>query len=247
MRAILTAEGETGLVREFFGARTGYFVDVGANQPDDESQTLHLEKLGWTGVLIEPQPDLAEELRRCSQAKVYAVACSAPENAGQSMRLQVAGKYSSLNSELVDLLATPSRTIDVPVKTLDQVLLDAQAPSPIDFLSIDVERHELEVVRGFDFERWRPRLILIEGHVLDLRLHDYLVSHDYRWIRLTGLNGWYVPKRDARPLGFFGRWQFIRKYHLGVPTRRLRQVSRRIRRRLGLLRPSAGRARHPEQ
>ncbi len=121
------------------------------------------------------------------------------------MRLQVAGKYSSLNSELVDLLATPSRTIDVPVKTLDQVLVDAQAPSPIDFLSIDVERHELEVVRGFDFERWRPRLILIEDHVLDLRLHDYLVSHGYRWIRRTGLNGWYVPKRDARPLGLYGR------------------------------------------
>ena len=48
---------EQELVREFFaGVRDGFFVEVGANRPQQESQTWHLEQLGWTGVLIEPQP-----------------------------------------------------------------------------------------------------------------------------------------------------------------------------------------------
>ena len=63
---MIVREGrEQELVRKFFKhAPSGFFVEVGANRPRQESQTWHLEQLGWTGVLIEPQPDLAEDLRR---------------------------------------------------------------------------------------------------------------------------------------------------------------------------------------
>src|SRR6266852_1086953 len=78
---------EQELVRKFFGGlRSGFFVEVGANRPQQESQTWHLERLGWRGVLIEPQPDLAEELSRVRLAKVFAVACSSRRNAGKRMR-----------------------------------------------------------------------------------------------------------------------------------------------------------------
>ena len=59
-RAIFPDTAENALKEEFFGARTGYFVDVGANDPKDMSQTWHLERLGWRGVLVEPQPALAQ-------------------------------------------------------------------------------------------------------------------------------------------------------------------------------------------
>ena len=53
-------EEEQTRVREFFGGdNSGYFVEVGANHPTHGSQTWHLEQAGWTGVLVEPQPDLA--------------------------------------------------------------------------------------------------------------------------------------------------------------------------------------------
>jgi len=224
------------LVREFFGARTGYFVDVGANAPQTASQSYHLEQLGWTGILIEPQPDLAEALRRERKAKVYALACSSPENAGTSMPLQLAGVFSSLNERLPVATAVPTGTIEVPVRTLDQVLIDAKAPAPIDFLSIDVEGHETDVLRGFDFQRWQPRLIVIEDHVLDRRLHNALQARGYAWIRRTGLNSWYVPAASAARLGVFGRLQFFRKYYLAVPFRQLKQVTRRLRLKWGLVR-----------
>src|SRR5262249_17794496 len=95
------------------------------------------------------------------------------------------------------------------------------------FLSIDVEGHAPEVIEGIDLARWRPRLILVEDHVIDLRLHRMLVARHYRWIRRTGLNSWYVPAAEAPPIGPSARWHFFRKYYLGTPFRRLREAIRR--------------------
>src|SRR5690349_10407437 len=104
MRAMLPYEAENPLKEEFFGhSRDGFFVEVGANDPERWSQSLHLERLGWRGILVEPQPDLAEQLRQRRRAKVYAVACSAPENAGKVMTLYLAGGLSSFSSTLWDV------------------------------------------------------------------------------------------------------------------------------------------------
>jgi FkbM family methyltransferase len=233
-RVMLPPDDETRLVREFFGASRGYFVDVGANDPFVWSQTFHLEQLGWGGVLIEPQPDLAEALRRERMARVFAVGCSSPENSGRARTLRVAGEggvYATLNPQFDIAGAKTIGTLEVPVRTLDQILVEAGAPVPIDFLSIDVEGHEIEVLRGFDIETWQPRLILIEDHVLDRRLHGALTARGYAWMRRTGLNSWYVPAPSAPRIGPYGRLQFVRKYYLGMPIRRLREALRRRRQR----------------
>ena len=91
-RSIFPADVETRLKEEFFhGARDGFFVDVGANEPTDGSQTWHLEKLGWRGVVIEPQPRLAQKLKEQRRAAVFACACSSPQNAGKMLPFQTAG------------------------------------------------------------------------------------------------------------------------------------------------------------
>ena len=197
------------------------------------SQTFHLEELGWAGILIEPQPALAEKLRQRRAAKVYAVACSSRANAGKTMTLNMAGPHSSLDPNFVVFPMRRESEIEVPIKTLDEILIDANAPAPLDFMSIDVEGHEMEVLDGFDIERWQPRLLLIEDLVLNLRLHRYLRSRGYKWVRRTGLNAWYVPDATPMRVGWFGRLQFIRKYVLGVPFRHLREALRRVRHRLG--------------
>jgi FkbM family methyltransferase len=224
---------EQALVREFFaGARAGFFVEVGANRPQQESQTWHLEQLGWTGILIEPQPNLAEELRRQRSAQVFAVACSAPPNAGRSMRLHVAGALSALDRDRMAPGAEPERVIEVPVRTLDDVLNEARAPSAFELLSIDVEGHELEVLGGFDLARWQPRLILLEDHVGDLSKHRFLTAAGYRLVRRCENNGWYVPRDAAVAVGPQERWDIVRKYYLALPFRIARNASRRARRQL---------------
>jgi len=114
----------------------------------------------------------------------------------------------------------------VPVMTLDQVLEDAGAPQPLDFVSIDVEGHDVEVLAGFDLARWRPRLLLIEDVVQSLDLHRHLVARGYRWMRRTGINSWYVPAAAPFRLDLKGRAQFVRKYYLGLPFRMLREKKR---------------------
>ena len=240
-RAIFPDVAETPLKEEFFGrAQTGYFVDVGANDPEYMSQTWHLERLGWRGVLVEPQPALAQKLREQRQAQVFACACSSPSNAGKMLRLHVAGLHSSLNPDFFVAGMRKEDAIQVPVRTLDDVLEEAKAPTPLDFLSIDVENHEIEVLSGLTLTRWQPRLILIEDLALNLNLHRLLTSRGYKWVRRTGINGWYVPADSLMTVSPFGHWQFLRKHYLGVPFRLLREAKRKQREKL---RAALGRSR----
>ena len=229
-----THEEEQARVREFFGGETsGYFVEVGANHPTHGSQTWHLEQLGWTGVLVEPQPDLAAFLVAARKARVFAAACSSPENAGQSLPFHVDGPRSAIDRERMSPGAEAAYSIVVPARTLDSILEEAGAPCPIDLLSIDVEGHEVEVLSGFDAERWQPLLILIEDHVNNLKTHLHLKRSGYRLIRRLGHNGWYVPMGEEARSTPSERREILRKYYLALPFRMLRNVWRRIRRSYG--------------
>jgi FkbM family methyltransferase len=242
MRTVFPFQVEDRLKAEFFGpSASGFFVEVGANEPQNGSQTWQFEQAGWSGVLVEPQPDLAERLRQSRSARVFAAACSSPDNAGKLLPFHVSGPHSSLNRKLAVTGVVPHSTIDVPVRTLDDILSEAGAPTPLDFISIDVEGHEVEVLRGFDLKRWRPRLILIEDHVTSLGTHRFLTHAGYRLIRRTGLNGWYVPRAAAPRIGL-GWWPIARKYYLALPIRMLRDRKRRLRDRLryGLASRSGG-------
>jgi FkbM family methyltransferase len=222
---------EEALVRAFFGGATnGFFVEVGANHPILRSQTYHLEQVGWTGVLIEPQPDLAAFLVTQRSAKVFSVACTSPDVAGGTLPFHVAGPLSSLNADRMAPGAKADYVIMVPTRTLDDVLEEADAPRGFDLLSIDVEGHEIELMRGFDFEHWKPRLIMLEDHVENLKKHRVLEQSGYRLIRRVGNNGWYVPSTTQIHVSLADRWEILRKYYLALPFRLLRNFSRRVRR-----------------
>jgi FkbM family methyltransferase len=230
--AVFRPKFEVPLVREFFrDTPRGFFVEVGANDPKKDSQSFHLEEAGWTGILVEPLPELASELRRLRKAKVFEVACSSPDRAGQTMTLHVAGPFSSFDPHLAVTGMRADRTVEVKVDTLDHVLAEGGA-TKIDLMSVDVEGHELEVLSGFDFVRWRPRLILLEDHVSSLDKHRFMRRAGYRLMRRTGLNGWYVPEGSAPKMDLVGRWQILRKYYLALPFRMLRDRRRRRRDRI---------------
>lgn len=224
---------ENRLKAEFFGSRPGYFVEVGAYQPQDGSQTWQFEQAGWDGVLVEPQPELAKWLRETRRAQVFAVACSSPANAGHTMRLHLSGPHSSLNPQLAVTGKAPLASVEVPVRTLDAILTEVDAPVPIDFVSIDVEGHEVDVLRGFDLARWQPRLAIIEDLVTSLATHRTMVRAGYRLMRRCGHNGWYVPRNAAPAIGL-GWLPIARKYYLALPIRILRDRKRRLRDRIRL-------------
>ena len=108
-------------------------------------------------------------------------------------------------------------------------MAEAGTPTNFDFLSIDVEGHEIEVLRGFDIARWRPQLVLLEDHVADLSKHRYLIAAGYRIIRRYENNGWYVPRKSVAIRQWSDHWEVLRKYYLALPFRVLRNLSRRVR------------------
>jgi FkbM family methyltransferase len=231
-RAIFSDSKEKELLEEFFGESIGYFVEVGANDPVIDSKTWNLEQIGWTGLLIEPQPQLAQRLKAVRKAAVGCFACGARFRHQTTMTLHIAGEHgghSSLNPNHFVAGSQVISTIDVPVVTLDSALRHHNSPRPIDFLAIDTEGFDLEVLDGVELAYWQPRLILIEDIVLNLNTHRYLRSQGYRWIGRSGLNGWYVPAGMAPWMGPMAWMQFFRKYYLGIPFRLLRDRSRRRR------------------
>jgi FkbM family methyltransferase len=181
-------------------ATSSYFVEVAANEPHARPPTWLLEQSDWTGVLVEPQPDLAIELRAKRKARVFDVACSSPENAGRNLSFHVAGPLSSLDRHHMAPGAMPERVISVPVRMLDSISTEAGAPIGFDFLSIDVEGHEIEVLRGFDIARWKPHLNVLEDHVGNLSKHRYLLGAGYRIIRRGATVGTYAGIRGQMPV-----------------------------------------------
>jgi len=215
--------GEDRLVWKYFGEKkSGFFIEVGANDPENLSQTLLLEQNGWRGILVEPQSACCERLRRLRpQARVFQVACGAPEQRGKAL-LHLNAEGSKLGSP------DPARPAaagyeEVQVMTLDDILEQAGNPR-IDFLSIDVEGIELQVLRGFDLKKHRPQLMLIEDNFPNrLKVHRYLKQQGWRLVKRTGCNNWYVAQ--DQPFTMTTPWESLklfRKMYLGTAFRKLK-------------------------
>jgi FkbM family methyltransferase len=223
-RAIFRNEEEQAVVGDYFRGTIGVFVEVGAYQPIEYSQTYHLEQLGWSGILIEPLAEHAQALRTSRRARVFEVACGAPEHHGASMPIRVSGGLSTFrNTRNRSLLSSETRSIRMV--TLDSILGSAGIEK-IDLLSIDVEGIEVEVLRGFDIRRFQPRLVLLEDMAHDFKRHRFMRAHGYKRVRRTGNNSWYVRESDRFPISLFGRFQLLRKYCLSVPLRLMRDRKR---------------------
>ncbi len=217
--------GEDRLVWEHFGRRDfGTFLEAGALHPSNLSQTYFLEKKGWHGVLVEPVTDLAAEFMRLRpRSKLFHLALGGPEDAGKELAFVVPN-----NDSLAHLLepgekpGADATIIRVRLTTLSAVLAESGLEK-LDYLSLDLEGHELPALRGLDFDRWKPALILIEDHLHDLKKHRYLQSRGYELVFRTGSNNWYVP--TGTPCGLSTpaiKWELFRKLYLSMPFRKLR-------------------------
>jgi len=218
---------EENLIWEYFNcSENGYFVEVGANDPKNLSQTYYLEKKGWGGLLIEPQPGLCKKLNNARNAKVLPVACGAPEDKGKA-ELFIAGEFSGLKKHQVFTDINYTDSIIVSVTTLNDILEEEGNPA-IDLLSIDVEGYELNVLKGLNLKKHRSKLIFLEYHVISLALHKYLVSNQYKLIRRTGVNNWYIPKDKEFVVPFYQQMKLFRKMYLGTPLRILQFKIKKI-------------------
>lgn len=181
--------GEHVLVHAVFGRkRHGYAVDVGASNGISNSNTFDLERRGWTVLCIEPNPLYAPALTN-NRKTVISAACGARRGRKFFSVYDVGGQNyeacSALqpNQEAVKIHgAKLVRKVKVDVWTLDECLVTAKFPR-LDLLSIDVEGAEADVLAGFDIDRWKPKMVIIE---------DWQGGDFRRWFCA---HGYYVLKR----------------------------------------------------
>jgi FkbM family methyltransferase len=197
-------EYEKSQIRQYFHhLQDGVCVEVGANEPVSVcSQSLHLEeKLNWQCVLIEPNPALAgKALRLRPKTKVVEVACTCPDNIGimilniplDESNHEVTG-HASLEKNADEHNYQHHNSIEVKADTLTHIL-QAQNIQHIDFLSIDVEGAEMDVLLGLDFSIYQPQLILLEDKHLYLKKHFFLKQQGYKLVRRLNRNCWYIPQ-----------------------------------------------------
>jgi FkbM family methyltransferase len=221
--------GEDAQLAARFGQkRGGYFVEVGALDGEKLSNTFYFEKeLGWTGVLVEADPNQAEACRRTRPASFVSNRAACAPGSPASVTLEVAdGKeeFSTLSPNRVYAGLLKERNIvthgiDVPTATLDEILAEA-GTKDIDFVTIDVEGHELDVLRGFDLARWKPTVIMIEsaGGAPNVRIAVQLFRAGYARMRRITINDWYEQVPLVPRIG-----RFVLSYVLS-----LRQLSHTI-------------------
>lgn len=196
-RTSYSLEGEDILLsRLFFWQRRGFFVDVGAYHPVAISNTYLFYRRGWRGINIEPTPGAKRlfDRRRPHDINLELAIGTGPEPLPLHVYPDaVFNRLGTVPDLVID--GTPAlRTVLVPVVPLAQVLERHADGRAIDFLSVDVEGAELDVLGSNDWTKFRPKIIcaeLLRTDIVAVPQHPvgaYLASQGYRYFAKTGFS-----------------------------------------------------------
>jgi FkbM family methyltransferase len=197
------------LARVFRDVPAGFYVDVGACDPNHASLTKHFYENNWHGINIEPGAvfeKLPPARPRDINLNVAASDVAGNLNFTEFPDSQPLGAVSATMIEPAKAFAAGKYERTVEAKPLREILAEHATGKTIDFMSIDVEGHEREVILGNDWTRFRPRVLVIEATEpmrpvpTHERWESLLLQADYAFAYFDGLNRYYVRKEDARLL-----------------------------------------------
>jgi FkbM family methyltransferase len=217
-RLPLEFRGQTGedlfLHMLFDGAIDGTYLEVGAFDGYNLSVSYAFDAMGWNGILVEPVPpnfDLARERR--PHAHIVNAALSHPGATPTATFLHVLDHYGTHGGALSHLEAGAKQAVVTPnaykevkyqvsVRTMDSLLESAPAnitSKPLDFVSIDVEGHELDLLRGFSLDRWKPRVLVVEDNSSGAQraVGDHIVASGYVAVFALEFNVFYIHKDET--------------------------------------------------
>jgi FkbM family methyltransferase len=166
------------------------------------SNTHMFELYGWDVLCVEPNPIYAEKCRLIRKNVSDFAVGSENRNGVDFTVFDVGGgnlsAISGLRTDerLVDShkhLITNKYSIKISVRTLDTIISQQFSHvESIDFVSIDTEGTEIDVLKGFDIQRWNPTLFVIENNFNESTVGDYLASYGYRLDRREQINDFYI-------------------------------------------------------
>ena len=203
---------DLGVLRFYFKKRTGFFIEIGANDGLHMSNTLLLDNNGWKGICVEPNPSKFAEL-----------VVNRPKAICNNSAVFSSNGYTEFDIAFSDLLSGISTTIDkyteyingnkttITVKTilLTDLLSQCNAPTFIEYLSLDTEGSEYEILRVFDFSKYIFGYIDVEHNFIEPKrtlIRNLLVSNGYIHHRTNRWDDIYVHSSVRGNKSYIGPW-----------------------------------------
>jgi FkbM family methyltransferase len=198
---LFSSSGEDRILFELFRGRHPrdcFYVDIGANHPFRFSNTALFDRLGWHGLVVEPNPDLARLHQKFRpQATVCAEACGTQSGTvelitfpGRDALSTVDPAFALLQKQKFGL--PDQKVLNVPCRPLREILSDCEIGHKTTFLDVDVEGHDLSVLESNDWSIYRPEAILIETSANYREIDRFLRDLDYWEYGRMGLNSIYL-------------------------------------------------------
>ena len=197
---------------KYLDFRDGFFIEAGANDGYQQSNTYFLEKrLGWRGVLVEGIPELFAKCKSLrTRSMTFNCALVSPAFPHPTITMHFAGLMSVVEGSLKSSKAQDEHlhaglevqrlaaaySVEVPARTLESILEGIPEARNIDFFSLDVEGHELEVLKGLNLSRFRPRYLLVEARFFD-EVDGYLAESGYEFVEQLSHHDYLYRARPA--------------------------------------------------
>ena len=192
-------------VMRCFGERTdGFYIDIGSGHPVYDNMSLAFYLQGWRGVTVEPNPWLAG-LTRAVRPRDQHVEAVIGATSGQAT-FHMVREFHGLSTTIAEHAALAQSqfgraadAIAVPMLTLKE-LCELYAPPRFEFLKVDVEGAEPDVLLNGDWQNFRPEVVIVEA-LAPFTLapafeqwEPFLARHGYRYVLFDSLNRYYLAE-----------------------------------------------------
>jgi len=186
----------------FHEKKNGYFLDIGASNGISENNTYLFEKYyGWKGICCEPDPRDVMEL--CKNRTCHIVNCPIYKTTGALINFELhwANHLSGISGyQLENYRSIDSDIIHMTTLSLTDCLKRLNAPTAIDYMSLDTEGSEYEILSTFDFDTYKISYIGLEHNFQEPKranIKNLLLSKGYVYHRSVAHDDDYVLKDFA--------------------------------------------------
>jgi FkbM family methyltransferase len=197
----LSQHYEEVCIRDYFQDRKGGFLlDVGASHYKVRSTTHYLDvALGWRGIAVDAIAELGPDYVKHRPARSFSVSSSATSPTTDFFVILKNSRLSTADAKVANA-AGAHETRTMKTVTLND-LLESQGVKEIDLLSMDIELWEPRALAGFNIDKYKPELVVIEVHApVREALYSYFAKHNYveieKYTRWDGRNAYFIPRED---------------------------------------------------